>query len=100
MTTLPEVSVQQLQQLPPEAATLPEVSVQQLQQLPPEAATLPEVSVPQLQHPPPEAATLPEVSVLRSGQPVLNQEAGRIPTRLLRPIGESRVLSDRNWPPK
>src|SRR6266446_9633592 len=100
MTTLPEVSVRQLQQPPPEAATLPQVSVRQLQQPPPEAATLPDVSVPQLQQPPPEPATIPDMSVLRSGQPVLNQEAGQTPIRLLRPIGESRVLSDRNWPPK
>src|SRR5262249_34135339 len=100
MTTLPEVSVQQLQQPPPEAATLPELSVQQLQQPPPEAATLPDVLVRQLQQPPPQTATVPDMSVLRSGQPVLNQEAGRIPIRLLRPLGESRVLSDRNWPPK
>src|SRR5262249_10167856 len=100
MTTFPDMSVRQLPRPLPQAATLPDVSVPQLQQPPPEAAILPDVLVRQLQQPPPEAATVPDMSVLRSGQPVLNQEAGQIPIRLLRPTGESHVLSDRNWPPK
>src|SRR6516164_405017 len=99
MTTLPDMSVRQLQQPLPEAATFPGVSVPQLQRPPPEAATLPDVSVRQLQQPP-EPAAVPDMSVLRSGQPVPNQEGGQVPIRLLRPTGESRVLSDRNWPPK
>src|SRR5262249_47330704 len=99
MTTFPDMSVRQLPRPLPQAATLPDVSVRQLQPPTPTAA-VPDVSVCQLQGPPLELATVPDMSVLRSGRPVLNQEAGRIPIRLLRPLGESRVLSDRNWPPK
>src|SRR5207248_5452375 len=63
-------------------------------------ATVPDVSVPQFgQKPAQEAATVPDVGLLRFGPPAL-EEAGKIPIRVLLLIGESRVLSDRNLPPK
>jgi hypothetical protein len=63
-------------------------------------ATVPDVSVPQFgQQPAQEAATVPVV-LLQFGPTVLEREAGKIPILVLLLIGGSRVLSDRNLPPK
>ena len=64
-------------------------------------AIVPDVSVPQSgQKPVQEAATVPDVGLLQFGPPALDQEAGKTPILVLLPIGESRVLSGRNLPPK
>src|SRR5205823_1256340 len=64
-------------------------------------ATVPDVSVPRFrQKPAQEAAIVPDVGLLRFGPRALEQEAGKIPILVLLLIGQSRVLSDRNLPPK
>src|SRR5437773_11017878 len=64
-------------------------------------AIVPDVSVPQSgQKPVQEAATVPVVGLLQFGPPAPDQEAGKTPILVLLPIGESRVLSGRNLPPK
>src|ERR671936_559825 len=100
MATLPDVPSRQLQRPWPRAPAVPDLPVRQLQRPGPQAATRLAVSLWQLQRQRLRTAPFPDVPVLRSGQPALNLEAGQIPIRPPRPIGELRVLSDRNWPPK